>query len=110
MAELNKIQAVFKVEAHKKTILLLYSYVLLVSVSKTSTPVAFFLSWSYKTCVTKEYGLTVRLPVFIAAGKVEDCVLKYPPKGQPSQQRFLNSHFVLPGIAAVRFATLPIIR
>ena len=37
-------------------------------------------------------GRTVKLPVAIAAGKVEDCVLKYPPNGQPSQQRFLNWH------------------
>src|ERR1044071_2644618 len=52
-------------------------------------------------------GRTVRLPVFNAAGNVDDCVLKYPPNGQPSQQRFLNWHCVLPGIACVRLATRP---
>ena len=54
-------------------------------------------------------GRTVKLPVALAAGNVDDCVLKYPPKGQPSQQRLLNWHVVLPGMAWVRFATRPII-
>src|SRR6478736_9979215 len=57
---------------------------------------------------TIEKGRTVKFPVFIAAGKVEDCVLKYPPNGQPSQQRLRNWQAVLPGIAALKFATRPI--
>ena len=61
-----------------------------------------------KAVITMLHGLTVNLPVFIAAGKVDDCVLKYPPNGQPSQQRFLNWHFVRPGISCVRLATRPI--
>ena len=49
------------------------------SASNTVTPVARFLSLSYLISVTIEKGLKVKLPVAIAAGKVEDCVLKYPP-------------------------------
>src|SRR6476620_10904621 len=59
--------------------------------------------------VTIENGRTVNFPVAIAAGNVDDCVLKYPPKGQPSQHRFLNWQRVLPGIAAVKFAVRPMI-
>ena len=33
-----------------------------------------------------ENGFSVRLPVATAAGSVDDCVLKYAPNGQPSQQ------------------------
>ena len=66
----------FKVEALTKIIFALYSIVLLVSASNTVTPVARFLSLSYLISVTIEKGLKVKLPVAIAAGKVEDWVLK----------------------------------
>src|SRR5258706_13361184 len=83
VAEFINIQAEFIVDAFRKTIFALYSTVLFVSASSTSTPVAFLVSLSYSILVTMLQGLTVRLPVLTAAGKVEDCVLKYPPKGQP---------------------------
>jgi hypothetical protein len=38
--------------------------------SSTSTPVAFFVSLSYKIFVTILQGRNVRLPVAVAAGKV----------------------------------------
>ena len=68
----------------------MYSIVLFVSASKTVTPVARFLSLSYLISVTILQGLKVKLPVAIAAGKVEDCVLKYPPNGQPNQHLLRN--------------------
>src|SRR6266705_2758976 len=88
VAEFIMIQALFSAEAFTKTIFDLYSYVLFVSASSTSTPVAFFVFLSYIIFVTIDQGRSVRLPVLTAAGKVEDCVLKYPPKGQPSQHLF----------------------
>ena len=39
-------------------------------------PVARRLTWSYSTSVAMDQGLSVRRPVFAAAGKVEDWVLK----------------------------------
>src|SRR5689334_3686993 len=87
----------------------LYSYVLLSCASNISTPVAFFVSLSYKIFVTILHGRTVRFPVFIAAGNVEDCVLKYPPNGQPNQHLFLNWQLVLACIGCVIFAVRPMI-
>src|SRR5450432_350003 len=105
VAEFINTHALFNAEAFKKIIFELNTYVLLVSPSSTSTPVAFLVFASYNILVTMLHGRTVKLPVATAAGNVDDCVLKYPPNGQPSQQRFLNWHCVLPGIACVRFAT-----
>src|SRR6185437_16396304 len=51
-----------------------------------------------------DQGLSVRRPVFIAAGSVEDCVLKYAPYGQPSQHASRYWHALRPGSACVRFA------
>jgi hypothetical protein len=42
----------------------------------TRTPVARFVFLSYSTSLTIAQGLSVSLPVFIAAGSVDDCVLK----------------------------------
>ena len=76
VALLNNTQAEFNAEAFKNTILALNVYVLFVSESSTSTPSAFLVFLLYKSLVTIEKGLTVKLPVFNAAGIVEDCVLK----------------------------------
>src|SRR3989442_2909272 len=74
----------------------------MLTASSTRTPVARFLSRSYKTSVTIANGLSVKRPVATAAGNVDDCVLKYPPKGQPSQQALRYWHFVRPGSIATR--------
>src|SRR5688572_33383598 len=96
-------------DAHRKIILAVNCSVLLVSASSISTPLAFFLSLSYISRVTMENGRRVRLPVFTAAGNVDDCVLKYPPYGQPSQHLSLYWQPTLPSIGFVRFATRPMI-
>src|ERR1035438_2752180 len=83
VAEFMRIHAVLRVEAQRKTTLDLYSTVWSVWASIISTPVAFLLSLSYTTLVTIENGRRVRFPVATAAGRVEDCVLKYAPNGQP---------------------------
>ena len=71
------------VEAFKKMILAKYSIADFVFVSITRTPTAScFFSSKIIECTT-EKGLTVRLPVALAQGKVEVTVLKYPPKGHP---------------------------
>src|SRR5688572_20366745 len=88
VAEFMSTHDEFSADAHTKTIFALNSMVWFVSASRICTPLAFLLSLSYSICVTFEYGRNVRLPVFIAARKVDDCVLKYPPNGQPLQQRF----------------------
>src|SRR5690348_11414509 len=85
VAEFIRIQVEFSADAHRNTILALYSIVFADSASMISTPVAFFVSLSNKTLLTIENGLNVRLFVAIAAGSVDDCVLKYAPNGQPSQ-------------------------
>src|SRR5579875_3450330 len=60
---------------------------------------------------TIEKGRRVSLPVFIAAGSVVDCVLKYPPNGQPNQHLSLNLQpgRSCSGRGTVKFAVLPII-
>ena len=52
-------------------------------------------------------GLSVSLPVSAAAGSVDDCVLKYAPYGQPSQQAFRYWQAPRPSSGVVRFATRP---
>ena len=81
--ELNKICAVPKVDAFKKTIFAKYSSVKLVLASNMRTPLARPVSLSYKISVVMASGLRVKLPVAAAAGRVAALELKYPPKGQP---------------------------
>src|SRR6185503_19977482 len=106
VAEFISIQALLNVDAFKNTILAKYSYVWLVSASSTSTPLAFLVSLSYEIFVTIDQGRTVKLPVALAAGKVDDCVLKSAPNGQPSQHLLRYWQLVRPGsrwvILAVR--------
>jgi hypothetical protein len=71
------------VDAQRKITFALNSKVSFVSVSITRTPVALFLSASYMTSWTIEFGLRVILPVASAAGSVEELLLKYAPYGQP---------------------------
>src|SRR5690606_37091672 len=92
VAEFINTQVELNAEAQTKITLAKNSYVSFVSASTISTPFAFWVSLSYKIRVTMEYGRRVRLPVATAAGKVDDCVLKYPPKLQPSQHWFWNWH------------------
>jgi len=75
-----------------------------VTASSTRTPVARFLLRSYTTSVTIANGFSVSRPVAMAAGSVEDWVLKYPPKGQPNQHALRNWQGARPGKACVRFA------
>src|SRR6266571_6521870 len=54
-----------------------------------------------------DHGLSVRRFVFAAAGSVDDCVLKYAPKGHPSQQALRYWQRVRPVSSRVRFAVRP---
>src|SRR5712691_7047109 len=104
IADRSSSQVEFNVDAQRKMMRAVYSAVCMLTASSTRTPVARFLSRSYKTSVTIANGLSVKRPVATAAGNVDDCVLKYPPKGQPSQQALRYWHFVRPGSGCVRFA------
>jgi hypothetical protein len=57
--------------------------------------------------VTIENGLSVNRSVAIAAGSVEDWLLKYAPKGQPSQHALRYRQGARPGSGWVRFALRP---
>ena len=57
-----------------------------------------------------DQGFSASLPVFAAAGSVEDCVLKYAPNGQPSQQALRYWQAERPGDSRVAFAVRPGIR
>src|SRR5476649_1340778 len=56
-----------------------------------------------------ENGRSVKLPVAIAAGRVDDCVLKYPPKGQPNAHLLRYWQLVRPLCGTVMLATRPMI-
>src|SRR5687768_7608177 len=71
------------------------------------TPVARFVLRSYSTSDTMDHGFSVSRPVLAAAGSVDDCVLKYAPYGQPSQQAFRYWQAVRPSRPLVRFAVRP---
>src|SRR5207237_8555186 len=86
VAERSSNHVAFNADAHRKMTRAVYSVVWPVIASRTRTPVARCLSRSYTISVTIANGLSVSRPVAIAGGNVEDCVLKYPPYGQPSQQ------------------------
>ena len=84
-----------------------YSVVWPATASSTRTPVARFLWRSYTISVTIANGLSVSRPVAMAGGNVEDCVLKYPPYGQPSQQALRYWQGARPVSGFVRFAVRP---
>src|SRR5688572_8710233 len=83
VAEFIRIHVELNDDAHRKTTFAVNSVVCFVSESMTSTPVARAVSLSNNTRRTMEKGRSVRFPVFVAAGNVDDCVLKYAPYGQP---------------------------
>ena len=67
------------VDAQRKTIFERYSVVDSSSASMTRTPLTRFLSLSYASSVTIDQGFSVRRPVAMAAGSVDDCVLNAAP-------------------------------
>ena len=79
VAERSSNQVELSVDAQRKMMRALYSTVALVTASITRTPVARLLFLSNTTSLTIECGRSVSLPVFIAAGNVDDWVLKYAP-------------------------------
>src|SRR6266705_181056 len=79
VAERSRSHVELSVEAHRKITRAVYSVVLSVNPSITRTPVARFLSLSKITSVTIAHGFSVSRPVAIAAGSVDDWVLKYAP-------------------------------
>src|SRR2546422_7961315 len=97
----------FNVDAQRKMMRAVYTVVCSVTASSTRTPPARLRSRSYKTSVTIANGLSVSRPVAIAAGNVEDCVLKYPPYGHPSQQALRYWQGERPGSGRVRVAVRP---
>src|SRR5690606_5489384 len=109
VAEFINIQVELNAEAQTNTTLAKYSYVWWVSASIISTPVAFFVSLSYRIRVTMENGRNVRLPVATAAGRVDDWVLKYAPKLQPSQHWFWYWQVIRSLWGTDRLATRPMI-
>ena len=71
--------AELSVDAQRKTIRAEYSVTSFVIASITRTPVARFRSLSYSTSLAIAKTLSVSRPVAMAAGSVDDCVLKYAP-------------------------------
>src|SRR5690606_15613861 len=110
VAEFISTHVELNADAHTNTTLAKNSYVSFVSASKTSTPLAFLVSLSYRIRVTIENCRNVTFPVATAAGKVDDWVLKYAPKLQPSQHWFWYWQFTRPLCGTVRFATRPMIK
>ena len=97
------------VDALRKTILAKYSSVFIVSASRMRTPLARPVSLSYKISVVMALGLSVRLPVAAAAGKVAELDEKYPLNGHPWWHLLRNWQGPRVPIFAVWLAARPMI-